>query len=260
MLRQLRLLGRAGLSFLATLGLAGRIWAQSLFALPVRDFPSLFVRQMFTVGVMSVVIIVLSAFAIGAVLGLQFYTQLARFGAEGTVGVGVALTVTRELAPVITGLLFAGRAGSALTAEIGLMKATEQLASMEMMGVDPLRRVIAPRLWAGMISMPLLSLIFCVVAIWGGGLVCIEWLGVDQGTFWGGIQGSVSFAGDIGRGTLKAFVFGVLVTWIAVFQGYNTDPTSEGISASTTRTVVYSSVTILTVDFLLTLVMFGDFS
>jgi phospholipid/cholesterol/gamma-HCH transport system permease protein len=170
----------------------------------------------------------------------------------------VALSLVRELAPVVTALLFAGRAGSALTAEIGLMKATEQLASLEMIGVDPLRRIVAPRLWAGFISMPILSMIFAVVGVYGGALVSIEWLGVYSGSFWSVMQGSVDFYDDVLNGVIKAIVFGIAVTWIERYQGLESVPTSEGISQSTTRTVVYSSLIILALDFVLTALMFGD--
>ncbi|MEJ2130146.1 MAG: ABC transporter permease [Gammaproteobacteria bacterium] len=221
MLRRLRLLGQAGLEMLGTMGRAGIIWWRSLFWWPDRvDWWGLLIRQVYVVGVLSVVIIVLSAFSIGAVLGLQFYTQLVYFGAENNVGLGVALTLLRELGPVVTALLFAGRAGSALTAEIGLMKTTEQLDAMEMMGVDPLHEVIAPRL---------------------------------------GMQDGVDFGEDVWNGIIKTLVFGVVVTWVAVFQGYDCVPTAEGISQATTRTVVYSSVWVLALDFFLTLVMFGEF-
>jgi phospholipid/cholesterol/gamma-HCH transport system permease protein len=260
MLFQLRRIGQRALAWLSTLGRAGLVLFHSLCTWPEHGFVRLFVRQLHAVGVLSFIIIVLSAFSIGAVLGLQFYTQMARFGAEATVGLAVALTLTRELGPVVTALLFAGRAGSALTAEIGLMKATEQLSSMEMMGVDPLRRVLAPRLWAGFVALPLLALIFSVVAIWGGSLVVVDWLGVDEGTFWSGMHGSVEFGKDIGRGIVKTFVFALVVTWIAVFQGWDCEPTAEGISAATTRTVVYGSVCVLALDFVLTLVMFGEFA
>jgi phospholipid/cholesterol/gamma-HCH transport system permease protein len=158
----------------------------------------------------------------------------------------------------VTALLFAGRAGSALTAEIGLMKATEQLASMEMIGVDPLRRIIAPRFWAGFISMPLLALIFSAVGIIGGMLVGVDWLGIYSGSFWANMQNSVEFVDDVVNGMIKSVVFGVAVTWIALFQGYDCEPTAEGISVATTRTVVYGSLSVLALDFILTAVMFGD--
>lgn len=235
------------------------MWASALWGLPRLSEIPLIVRQVYNFGVLSMVIIVLSAFSIGAVIALQFYTQLSRFGAEDAVGLGLALVLLRELGPVVTGLLFAGRAGSAVTAEIGLMKTTEQLSSMEMMGVDPLRRVVAPRLWAGIISLPLLTAVFNVVAIYGGMVVAVEWLGADSGSFWSGMQDTVELWEDVGKGMVKSVIFAVLVTWVAVFQGYDTEPTAEGIGLATTRTVVTSSVLILAVDFILTLSMYGDF-
>jgi phospholipid/cholesterol/gamma-HCH transport system permease protein len=192
------------------------------------------------------------------VLGLQGYTILVDYGSEQAVGQLVALSLARELAPVVTALLFAGRAGSALTAEIGLMKATEQLAGLEMIGVDPLRRIIAPRFWAGFICMPILTMIFTVVGIWGGALVAVDWLGIYDGSFWASMQQAVSFYDDIVNGIIKSICFGLVVTWIAVFQGYDCIPTSEGISQATTRTVVYSSLAVLGLDFVLTALMFGE--
>jgi phospholipid/cholesterol/gamma-HCH transport system permease protein len=255
----LRALGDRSLDRLAGLGRASVMWAQALWGLPRLSELSMLMRQIYNVGVLSMIIIVLSAFSIGAVIALQFYTQLARFGAEDAVGLGLALVLLRELGPVVTGLLFAGRAGSAVTAEIGLMKTTEQLSSMEMMGVDPLRRIVAPRLWAGMISMPLLTAVFNVVAIYGGMVVAVEWLGSDAGSFWSGMQDSVELWEDVGKGMVKSVLFAVVVTWIAVFQGYDTEPTPEGIGLATTRTVVTSSVMILAMDFILTLSMYGEF-
>ena len=208
---------------------------------------------------MTVLIVVVAGLFVGMMLGFQGYYTLVDFGAESSLGLAVALFLTRELGPVLTALLFAGRAGSALTAEIGLMKTTEQLSSMEMMGVDPLRRVIAPRLWAGFISVPVLAAVFSVVGIWGGMLVGVEWLGVFEGSFWGNMQSSVSFTSDVLNGVVKSFVFGFVCTWIAVYQGYDCVPTSAGISAATTKTVVYSSLAVLGLDFVLTAVMFGDF-
>lgn len=219
----------------------------------------LVVKQIYHVGFLSLVIIILSAFSIGAVLALQFYTQLARFGAQEAVGIGLALVLLRELGPVVTALLFAGRAGSALTAEIGLMKTTEQLSSMEMMGVDPLKRIIAPRIWAGLISLPILTAVFNMVAIFGGMVVAVNWLGADAGGFWSGMREGVEIWEDLGKGMVKTVVFGLLVTWVAVFQGYDAPPTAEGMAMATTRTVVISSVLILASDFLLTLVFYGEF-
>ncbi len=255
----LRLLGSRALNRLASLGRASMMWLTAISGKPRRGDLGLLVRQIHTIGVLSLVIIVLSAFSIGAVIALQFYTQLARFGAEDAVGLGLALVLLRELGPVVTALLFAGRAGSAITAEIGLMKSTEQLSSMEMMGVDPLHRIVAPRLWAGLLCLPMLTAIFNVVAIYGGMVVAVQWLGSDAGGFWSGMQDTVEVWEDVGKGMIKSVVFAVVVTWIAVFQGYDTEPTAEGIGLSTTRTVVMSSVMVLAIDFLLTLGMYGDF-
>ena len=220
---------------------------------------SLLVKQLFFVGVLSLPIIVVAGLFIGMVLALQGYNILVDYGSEQAVGQMVALTLLRELGPVVTGLLFAGRAGSALTAEIGNIKSTEQLSSLEMIGVDPLKYIIAPRLWAGFISMPLLAAIFSVVGIWGGAMVAVDWLGVYDGSFWANMQNSVEFREDVLNGMLKSVVFAFVVTWIAVFQGYDCDPTSEGISRATTRTVVYASLAVLGLDFILTALMFGDF-
>ena len=253
-------LGRLGLAILSSLGRSGVFLFRSLAGVPrpATGFP-LLVTQLYVLGVLSLAIIVVSGLFIGMVLGLQGYTILSDYGSEQAVGQMVALTLVRELGPVVTALLFAGRAGSALTAEIGLMKATEQLSSMEMMGVDPLRRVIAPRFWAGFISVPLLAMIFTVVGIWGGMLVSVKWLGVFEGSYWGNMQASVSFTGDVLNGIIKAVVFGFVCAWIAVYQGYDCVPTSAGISRATTKTVVYSSLAVLGLDFVLTAVMFGKF-
>ncbi len=259
MLDLLRGLGVRFLNWLEALGRASFLWVNAMAGLPRWTDVGLVIKQIYNVGFLSLVIIVLSAFSIGAVIALQFYTQLARFGAQDAVGLGLALVVLRELGPVVTALLFAGRAGSALTAEIGLMKTTEQLSSMEMMGVDPLRRIVAPRIWAGIISVPTLTLIFNMVAVFGGFIVAVEWLGADPGGFWSGMQDVVELWEDLGKGMLKSVAFAVLVTWVAVFQGYDSPPTAEGMSMATTRTVVISSVLILASDFLLTLVLYGDF-
>lgn len=253
-------LGSRGLGILASLGRAGVFLWGALAGVPRPSVGGpLLVRQIYRVGVLSLAIVIVSGLFIGMVLALQGYTILSDFGSESAIGQMIALTLLRELGPVVTALLFAGRAGSALTAEIGLMKATEQLSSMEMMGVDPLRRVMAPRLWAGFISMPVLALIFSVVGIWGGMLVGVQWLGVFEGSYWGNMQASVAFADDVVNGLIKSLVFGVACTWIAVYQGYDCVPTSAGISAATTRTVVFSSLTVLGLDFVLTAVMFGSF-
>ncbi|MEC7120438.1 MAG: lipid asymmetry maintenance ABC transporter permease subunit MlaE [Pseudomonadota bacterium] len=250
-------LGRDAIARAQGIGAASILLFRSLFAMPSGRGFGLFIEQMYRVGVLSLLIIMVSGLFIGLVLGLQGYTILVNYGSESALGTMVALVLVRELGPVVTALLFAGRAGSALTAEIGLMKATEQLASMEMIGVDPLRRVIAPRLWAGMISLPLLALIFSAVGILGGKFVGVDWLGVYDGSFWGNMQNNVQFLNDIVNGVIKSVVFGVVCTWIAVYQGYACVPTSEGISTATTRTVVYSSLCVLGLDFVLTAVMFG---
>lgn len=259
MIELVRNTGIRALNRLSSLGSASIMWITAIGGLPRRGDLALVLRQIYSVGVLSLVIIVLSAFSIGAVIALQFHTQLSRFGAEDAVGLGLALVLLRELGPVVTALLFAGRAGSAITAEIGLMKSTEQLSSMEMMGVDPLRRIVAPRLWAGILSLPLLTAIFDVVAIYGGMVVAVQWLGGDPGGFWSGMQDTVELWEDVGKGMIKAVVFAIVVTWVAVFQGYDTEPTAEGIGLATTRTVVTSSVMVLAIDFLLTLGMYGDF-
>ncbi len=250
--------GRQGLEFASTIGRAGLFLLRAVFGLrPNLAGLHLLSVQIYKVGILSLIIIVVSGLFIGMVLGLQGYNILVDYGSEQAVGQMVALTLVRELGPVVTALLFAGRAGSALTAEIGLMKATEQLTSMEMMGVDPLKRVIAPRLWAGFISMPLLAAIFSAVGVFGGLLVSVDWLGVYEGSFWANMQSSVDFTEDVMNGMIKAVVFGLVCSWIAVFQGYDLVPTSEGISIATTKTVVYSSLSVLGLDFLLTAVMFG---
>ena len=215
------------------------------------------IDQLFYVGVLSLPIIAVSGLFIGMVIALQGYYTLNDFGASTALGQLVALSILRELGPVVAALLFAGRACSAITAEIGLMKATEQLSSMGMMGVDSLGYVVAPRFWAGVISLPLLTMIFEVIAIWGGYLVGVKLLGVDGGTFWSNMQSGVHFYDDVVKGLYKNLVFGVVAMWIAVYQGNNCVPTAEGIGRATTRTVVYASVAILGLDFILTAMMMG---
>jgi phospholipid/cholesterol/gamma-HCH transport system permease protein len=252
-------LGREGLSSIQSIGRSGFFLFHALLGRNnVGVTWRLVIPQIYSLGVLSLVIICVSGLFIGMVLGLQGYSILSDYGSEQAVGQMVALTLTRELGPVVTALLFAGRAGSALTAEIGLMKATEQLSSMEMIGVDPLRRIVAPRFWAGFLSLPLLAMIFTLIGIWGGALVAVEWLGVDEGSYWSNMQNSVQFGEDVFNGVIvKSIVFGFVVTWIAVFQGYDLEPTSEGISRATTRTVVLSSLAVLGLDFILTALMFG---
>ncbi|PAU57771.1 lipid asymmetry maintenance ABC transporter permease subunit MlaE [Pseudomonas indica] len=259
-LERIRLLGKAGLDVVEAMGRSTLFLLHVLFGRDgVGNGFQLLVKQLYAVGVLSLAIIVVSGIFIGMVLALQGYNILVDYGSEQAVGQMVALTLLRELGPVVTGLLFAGRAGSALTAEIGNMKSTEQLSSLEMIGVDPLKYVIAPRLWAGFISMPLLAMIFSVVGIWGGGMVAVDWLGVYEGSFWANMQNSVDFSEDVLNGVIKSIVFAFVVTWIAVFQGYDCEPTSEGIGRATTRTVVYASLAVLGLDFILTALMFGDF-
>ncbi|MDN4502022.1 lipid asymmetry maintenance ABC transporter permease subunit MlaE [Alteromonadaceae bacterium BrNp21-10] len=223
---------------------------------PKKNLP-LVIKQIYVVGVQSLLIIIVSGLFIGMVMALQGYTILVDYGAEDSLGPMVALSLLRELGPVVTALLFAGRAGSALTAEIGLMKATEQLSSLEMMAIDPLRRVIAPRFWAGIISMPMLAILFSTVGILGGHLVGVDWLGVDSGSYWSIMQATVELDVDVLNGVIKSIVFAVVVTWIAVFKGYDCLPTSEGISKATTETVVHASLAVLGLDFILTALMFG---
>jgi phospholipid/cholesterol/gamma-HCH transport system permease protein len=259
-LERVRLLGRAGLDVVQTLGRSLLFLLSSLFGRSgLGNGLELLTRQLYSVGVLSLPIIVVAGLFIGMVLALQGYNILTSYGSEQAVGQMVALTLLRELGPVVTGLLFAGRAGSALTAEIGNMKSTEQLSSLEMIGVDPLKYIVAPRLWAGFISMPLLAAIFSVVGIWGGAMVAVDWLGVYEGSFWANMQNSVEFTSDVLNGVIKSVVFAFVVTWIAVFQGYDCEPTSEGISRATTKTVVYASLAVLGLDFILTALMFGDF-
>ena len=217
----------------------------------------LIVIQLHAVGVRSLLLIMVAGGFVGMVLGLQGYYTLVDFGAEERLGVAVAASLVRELGPVVSALLFAGRAGSALAAEIGLMKATEQLSGMEMMAVDPLRRVVAPRFIAGVISVPLLGAIFSAIAILGGHLVGVGLLGVDEGAFWSQMQANIGLFEDVLNGIVKSVVFGVVVTWIAVFEGYDAVPTSEGVSVATTRAVVTSSLAVLALDFLLTALMFS---
>jgi phospholipid/cholesterol/gamma-HCH transport system permease protein len=259
MLNNLYLLGQWGIGNLREFGKSGMLLSRILFYPPNlrKGFP-LVIQQVYAEGFLSLLIIVVSALFIGMVLALQGYHTLVKFGASQQLGPLVALSVTRELGPVVTAILFAGRAGSAVTAEIGLMKATEQLSSMEMMAVDPLRRVISPRFWGGFISMPMLTIIFNATAIYGAYLVGVRWLGLDAGVFWSNMQSSVTFHADIVNGIIKSFVFGAAVTWIAVFQGYFAVPTSAGIASSTTRSVVYSSLVILGLDFILTAMMIGS--
>lgn len=215
------------------------------------------IAQIHFIGVYSLIIIAVSGLFVGFVLGLQGYNTLQKYASEQALGLLVALSLVRELGPVVTALLFAGRAGTAITAEIGLMKATEQLSAMEMMAVDPMARVIAPRFWAGTISMPLLAALFSIIGVFGGYVVGVVLIGVDSGAFWSQMQAGVDVWSDVGNGLLKSLVFGVVVTLIALFEGYDCAPTAEGVSRATTRTVVTSSLAILGLDFILTALMMG---
>ncbi|HSI43244.1 MAG TPA: lipid asymmetry maintenance ABC transporter permease subunit MlaE [Methylotenera sp.] len=215
------------------------------------------IREIYFTGVMSLIIIVVSAFFVGMVLALQGYYTLQKYGSSEAIGVLVALALLRELGPVVTALLFAGRAGTAITAEIGLMKATEQLSAMEMMAVSPIARVVAPRFWAGVISMPILASLFSMVGILGGYLVAVPLIGVDDGAFWSQMQANVDVRADIVNGLIKSVVFGIACTMIALFEGFDAPPTAEGVSRATTRTVVTSSLAVLGLDFVLTAFMLG---
>ncbi|MBH04546.1 MAG: ABC transporter permease [Xanthomonadales bacterium] len=247
--------------WLAKLGRSAIFLCRVLAALPrLVTKPRLLIEQIYSVGVLSLLIVVVAGVFVGMVLALSGYRALADFGAENALGTSVALVVVRELGPVVTGLLFAGRAGSALAAEIGLMKATDQLSGMEMMAVDPIRRIVAPRFLAGLIVMPLLTSIFCVMAIGAGGgyFIGVDILGVDASAYWNGIQSSVEFDRDIANIFIKSGVFGAIITWVAVFQGYYAPPTSEGVSRATTNTVVIASLAILAANLMLTAFMFSN--
>ena len=214
------------------------------------------IREIYFSGVLSLLIIVVSGLFVGMVLGLQGYETLQRYGSSEALGVLVALSLTRELGPVVAALLFASRAGSAVTAEIGLMKTTEQLKAMDMMAVNPIARVVAPRFWGGVISMPLLAALFSTMGVFGGWLIGVVFIGVDEGAFWSQMQAAVDFRFDVLNGVIKSFVFGVAVALIAVFEGYDCTPTAEGVSRAITRTVVSSALAILALDFVLTSFMF----
>ena len=250
--------GRGVITGVAKLGYGAR-----LFGLLLRESGMSFTRLRLTIaqthfiGNYSLVIIVVSGLFVGFVLGLQGYNTLQRYGSEQALGLLVALSLVRELGPVVTALLFAGRAGTSITAEIGLMKAGEQLSAMEMMAVSPVARVLAPRFWAGVISMPLLAAMFSAVGVFGGYVVGVVLIGVDDGAFWSQMQNGVDWIEDVGNGVIKSLVFGVAVTFIAVFEGYDSQPTPEGVSRATTRTVVSSSLAVLALDFILTALMFS---
>lgn len=250
-------IGKEVREFIEGVGFATRTFFAVIGASPglLRRF-RLVTDQIHFIGNYSLVIIAVSGLFVGFVLGLQGYYTLNKYGSEQALGLLVALSLTRELGPVVTALLFAGRAGTSLTAEIGLMKAGEQLLAMEMMAVDPMQRVLAPRFWAGVIAMPVLAAIFSAVGIIGGYIVGVQMIGVDEGAFWSQMQAGVDIWKDIANGVIKSIVFGFAVTFIAVFQGYQAKPTPEGVARATTRTVVIGSLTILGLDFLLTALMF----
>ncbi len=258
MMRMVRGLGQGVVDSVVKLGAGARLFglllAQS--GLAFRRL-RLTIGQIHFIGNYSLIIIVVSGLFVGFVLGLQGYNTLQRYGSEQALGLLVALSLVRELGPVITALLFAGRAGTSITAEIGLMKAGEQLAAMDMMAVSPIARVLAPRFWAGVISMPLLAAMFSAVGVFGGYLVCVGMIGVDDGAFWSQMQNGVDWREDVGNGVIKSIVFGVAVTFIAVFEGYDCQATPEGVSRATTRTVVSSSLAVLGLDFILTALMFS---
>ena len=219
--------------------------------------PTLISEQIHFIGNYSLLIITVSGLFVGMVLGLQGYYTLSQFGAEEKLGQLVALSLLRELGPVVTALLFAGRAGTSLTAEIGLMKAGEQLTAMEMMAVNPIQRVLAPRFWAGLIAMPVLAAVFSAIGVIGGYLVGVQLIGVDEGAFWSQMQANIDVRRDIMNGVIKSFVFGMAVTFTALFQGYEAQPTPEGVSRATTRTVVIASLMVLGLDFVMTALMFN---
>ena len=257
--RSLRGIGSRVIDAVWRIGFASRFFVLTLFysGLSFRRF-RLTVREIFFSGVMSLIIILVAGMFVGMVLGLQGYETLKRYGSESALGSLVALSLVRELGPVLAALLFASRAGSAMTAEIGLMKATEQISAMEMMAVNPIARVVAPRFWAGVISMPLLAAMFSAMGVFGGYVVGVVLIGVDEGSFWSQMQGAVDFRHDVLNGVVKSIVFGVAVTVISLFEGYDAPPTAEGVSGATTRTVVQSSLAILMLDFMLTAFMFGE--
>jgi phospholipid/cholesterol/gamma-HCH transport system permease protein len=253
----LRRVGRATQNSVSRLGFAARFFALVLYHSPAAfKRIGLTMREIYFSGVLSLVIIMVSGMFIGMVLGLQGYDALNKYGAGDSLGIFVGLSLVRELGPVVAGLLFASRAGSAVTAEIGLMKTTEQIDAMEMMAVDPLARIVAPRFWGGVVSMPLLAALFSVAGVFGAYVVGVRLIGVDNGTFWGNMRAGIDFWPDITNGIIKSVVFGTAVSLIAVFEGYVATPTAEGVSTATTRTVVGASLAILALDFILTVFMF----
>jgi phospholipid/cholesterol/gamma-HCH transport system permease protein len=258
MRRFLLSVGGAARDYVESVGFAARTFFTMMgLSLGLLKRPRLLVEQIHIIGNYSLLIITLSGLFVGMVLGLQGYYTLNKYGASESLGLLVALGLTRELGPVITALLFAGRAGTSLTAEIGLMKAGEQLSAMEMMAVNPIQRVLAPRFWAGALSVPLLASMFSAVGILGGYLVGVKLIGVDEGAFWSQMQGGVDVWKDVFNGFVKSVVFGIAITFIALYQGYEAQPTPEDVSGATTRTVVISSLMIWGLDFVLTALMFS---
>lgn len=254
----LTMIGRGVREFVTNLGFATRTFFAVIGASgDLLRRPRLVVAQIHFIGNYSLVLIAVAGLFVGFVLGLQGYYTLNKYGSEQALGLLVALSLTRELGPVVTALLFAGRAGTSLTAEIGLMKAGEQLSAMEMMAVNPLQRVLAPRFWAGVIAMPVLAAIFSAVGIVGGYIVGVQMIGVDEGAFWSQMQGGVDVWNDVANGVIKSIVFGFAVTFVALYQGYQAQPTPEGVARATTRTVVIASLSVLWLDFLLTALIFS---
>ncbi|NML26947.1 lipid asymmetry maintenance ABC transporter permease subunit MlaE [Zoogloea dura] len=257
MLGVLRKLGALAINGVWRLGFITRFfWMVLLYSGQSFTRLHLTIRELYFSGVMSLLIILVSGLFVGLVLGLQGYETLQRYGASDSLGTLVALSLVRELGPVVAGLLFASRAGSAVTAEIGLMKVTEQLKAMDMMAVSPIARVVAPRFWGGVISMPLLAALFSAMGVFGGWLIGVVAIGVDDGAFWAQMQAAVDFRYDVINGVIKSCVFGVAVALIAVFEGYDCVPTAEGVSRAITRTVVSSALAILALDFVMTSFMF----
>ncbi len=257
MLIFIRQVGRSSICFAENVGQSVVMLINTVFTMPHPKLFPLFIRQLFHLGILSLPIVLTAGLFIGMVLSLQGYYVLIDYAAEQSLGSMVALSLLRELGPVVTALLFAGRAGSALTAEIGLMQSTEQLASMEMMAVSPLKRVIAPRFFAGIVALPLLTLLFNVLAIWGGHLIGVLWMGIDTGAFWSVMQGSVEYQPDVLNGIVKSIIFACMITWVALYKGFHVVPNAQGISKATTQTVVISSLLVLAMDFILTVFMFG---
>jgi phospholipid/cholesterol/gamma-HCH transport system permease protein len=254
--RLVKWIGRIGartINAVRRIGSASYFMARILFnSAPSFSRPYLTIREIYFAGVLSLIIIMVSGLFVGMVLGLQGYETLQIYGSEEKLGVLVALSLVRELGPVVSALLFASRAGSAITAEIGLMKATEQISAMEMMAVNPVARVVAPRFWAGVISMPLLAALFSAMGVFGAYVVGVRMIGVDEGAFWSQMQAAVDFRYDVMNGVIKSMVFGVAISAIATFEGFDAPPTAEGVSRATTRTVVHSSLMVLALDLVLT--------